>query len=101
MFNQSKGEVATSAPMMSCGQPLCAAGLGLIREFQVATEIRAASRDSLLLSSTTLRNECEEDLRLAKRKYNDTLVAWITHRAFCVACRITCADKDLIEFASF
>jgi hypothetical protein len=101
MFNHAKGEVATSAPMLSCGQPLCAAGSVLIRDFQVATEIRAASRDSLLLSSTNLRKECEENLRIAKRKYNDTLVVWITHRAFCVECRIISADKDLIEFASF
>jgi hypothetical protein len=101
MFNHSKGEVPTSAPMLRAGQPFCAAGSALIREFQVATEIRAASRDHLLLSSTTTRNECEEHLRFAKRKYNDALVTWITHRAFCVECRVTSADKDLIEFASF
>jgi hypothetical protein len=100
MFNQSKGEVASSGPMFS-GQPLCVAGSALIREFQVATEIRAASRDCLLLSSTSTRNECEEHLRLAKRKYHETLVVWITHRAFCVECRVTSADKDLMEFASF
>ena len=101
MFNHSKGDAAASAPMLNGGQPLCAAGSALIREFRVATEMRAGSRDFLLLSSTTTRDECEEHLRMAKRKYHDTLVAWITHRAFCVACRVTSADMDLMEFASF
>jgi hypothetical protein len=100
MFSHSKSEVATSGPMLDGAQPLCATGSALIREFQVATEIRAAARDCLLLSSTT-RHECEDQLRLAKKKYTDTLVAWVTHRAFCVKCRVTSADKDLMEFASF
>jgi hypothetical protein len=100
MFSHSKSEVATSGPMLNGAHWLCAAGSALIREFQVATEIRAAARDCLLLSSTT-RDECEDHLRLAKKKYNDTLVAWATHRAFCVECRVTSADKDLMEFASF
>jgi hypothetical protein len=100
VFNQSKGEAATSAPILDGRQPLCAVGSVLIREFQEATKIRAASRDCLLLASTS-RDECEDHLRMAKRKYNDTLVAWVTHRAFCVACRETSADKDLMEFASF
>lgn len=100
MFSHSKSEVGISGPMHNGAQPLCAAGLALIGEFQVATEIRAAARDCLLLSSTT-RDECEDHLRLAKKEYNDKLVAWVTHRAFCVECRVTSADKDLMEFASF
>jgi hypothetical protein len=100
MFSQSKSEVGTSGPMLNGVQPLCTAGSALIREFQVATEIRAAARDCLLLSSTT-RDECEDVLHLAKKRYNDTIVAWVTHRAFCIACRVTSADKDLMEFASF
>jgi hypothetical protein len=100
MFHHSNDEAATSPPAPNGGLPFCPLGSAIFREFQVATEIRAASRDGLLLSSTT-RNECEEHLRLAKRKYNDALVAWVTHRAFCVECRATSADKDLMEFASF
>jgi hypothetical protein len=100
MFSHSKSEAATSGPMLNGAQPLCAAGSALIGEFQAATEIRAAARDCLLLSSTT-RDECEDHLRLAKKRYTDTLVAWVTHRAFCVECRATSVDKDLMEFASF
>jgi hypothetical protein len=100
MFSYARSEVAKSGPMLNGAEPLCAEGSALIRGFQAATEIRAAARDCLLLSSTT-RDECEDRLRLAKKKYNDTLVAWVTHRAFCVRCRVTSADKDLIEFASF
>lgn len=100
MFIQAKREEATSVPMLHGGQPLCAVGSVLIREFQEATKIRAAARDCLLLASST-RDECEDHLRVAKRNYNNTLVAWVTHRAFCVECRETSADKDLMEFASF
>jgi hypothetical protein len=100
MLSHSKSEIATSGLILNGAQRLCAAGPGLIREFQAATEIRAAARDRVLLSSTT-RDECEDDLRLAKKKYSDTLVAWVTHRGFCVECRVTSADKDLMEFASF
>jgi hypothetical protein len=100
MFSHSKSEVTTSGSKLNGAQPFCVAGSGLIREFQEATETRAAVRDCLLLSSTT-KDECEDLLRLAKKKYTDALVAWVTHRAFCIECRATSADKDLIEFASF
>lgn len=100
MVNHSKSEVARSGPMHNAAEPLCAEGSALLGEFQVATKMRAAARDRLLLSSTA-RDECEDLLRLAKKTYNDALVAWVTHRAFCVACRVTSADRDLMEFASF
>ena len=100
MFSHLKSDVARSGPMHNTAPPLCAEGSALIGEFQAATELRAAARDCLLLSPTT-RDECEERLRLAKKKYTDALVAWVTHRAFCVDCRMTSADRDLMEFASF
>jgi hypothetical protein len=100
MFTHAKSEVATPELMLNWTQPLCAAGSTLIREFQVATEIRAGARDCLLLASTT-RDECEDDLRLANKNYSDGLVAWVTHRALCVDCRVTSVEKDLMEFASF
>ena len=100
MFSHARSEVATSGPMFNGAEPLCAEGSALIREFQAATEIRATSRDCLLLASAN-REACEDRLRLAKRKYSNTLVAWITHRAFCVECRVPSADQDLMEFASF
>jgi hypothetical protein len=100
VFSHSKSEIAIPGLILNGAQRLCAAGAALIREFQVATEIRAAARDCLLLSSTT-RDECEDDLSLAKKNYFNTLVAWVTHRGFCVECRVTSVDRDLIEFASF
>jgi hypothetical protein len=100
VFSHSKNEIATAGLMSNGAQRLCATGAALIREFQVATEIRGATRDRLLLSATT-RDDCEEDLSLAKKNYSNTLVAWVTHRAFCVECRVTSADRDRIEFASF
>jgi hypothetical protein len=100
MFSHSTSEVATSVPKLNGPRPLCAAGSALIGEFQVATEIRATARDCLLLSCNN-RDECEDQLRLAKKEYNDTLVAWVTHRGFCIECRVRSADKDLMEFASF
>jgi hypothetical protein len=100
VVSHSKSEIAIPGLMLNRAQRLCATGAALIREFQAATEIRAAARDCLLLSSTT-REECEDDLSLAKKNYSNTLVAWVTHRAFCFECRATSADRDLIEFASF
>jgi hypothetical protein len=100
MFSYPKSEIATSGPQPNRARTLCAAGSALIRDFHEATEVRAAARDCLLLSST-IRDECEDHLRLAKKNYNDALVAWVTHRAFCVECLATSADQDLTEFASF
>jgi hypothetical protein len=100
VFSHSKSEIATPGLMLNGAQRLCAAGFALIQEFQVATEIRAATRDSVLLASTW-RDECEDDLSLAKKNYSNALVAWVTHRAFCVDCRATSGDRDIMEFASF
>jgi hypothetical protein len=77
----------------------CLAGATLIREFETAIEKRADARDDVLRSHEN-RAECEECLYLAKQRYGDTFVAWVTHRSYCIDCRAMSLPRDLAQFAS-
>ena len=78
---------------------LCATGVQLSREYRQATKDRADARDALLLSSA-LKEPCEDSLFLAKRKYNQAFVAWVSHRALCLHCRERNAGDERLQFGS-
>jgi hypothetical protein len=37
---------------------------------------------------------------VAKQKYSQAFVAWVTHRASCAECRAVYGRDDLVQFAS-
>ena len=78
---------------------VCSAGADLIRQYRDATQARADARDNLLLFPAT-KDQCEERLFLAKRRYSQAFVAWVTHRAFCLNCRAAYSRDDQLQFAS-
>ena len=77
----------------------CLAGEALLHQFETAIESRAQARDDVLRANES-RDQCEECLYLAKQKYADAFIAWVTHRSCCVACRAMSLPHDAAQFAS-
>jgi hypothetical protein len=83
---------------------LCDVGSELIRLYEVATKDREIARDILLTSSVRrfkVQDAPFEDLMfVAKQRYSQAFVAWVTHRASCAECRAVYGRDDLVQFAS-
>jgi hypothetical protein len=83
---------------------LCVVGSELIRQYEVASKDREVAKDILLTSSARQFKvqdaPFEELMFVAKRKYSQAFVAWVTHRGSCADCRAVYGRDDQVQFAS-
>ena len=82
----------------------CLEGAELFRRYKTAINDRELARD-ILLTSSARRYKVDdppfEDLMfLAKQRYSDAFVAWVTHRGSCTECEAAHGKDDLAQFAS-
>ena len=82
----------------------CTLGPALFECYEIARENRNTASDILLRSSArryAVQDAPFQDLMLiAKQKYSDALVAWVSHRAFCTECHGVYGGDDVAQFAS-
>jgi hypothetical protein len=83
---------------------LCTLGTELIRQYETAVKDRDVARDILLTSSARhykVREPPFEDLMfVAKQRYSQAFVAWVTHRGSCAECQIVYGTDDQLQFVS-
>jgi len=82
----------------------CTLGNELIRRYEVAAKDRDVARD-ILLTSSARRHKVQEPpfeglMFVAKQKYSQAFVAWVTHRGSCAECQIVHGTDDQLQFAS-
>ena len=83
---------------------MCVGGSKLKRQYKTAADDREMARDILLTSS--VRHHKVHDLPfddlmfVAKQRYSEALVAWVTHRETCAECHALYGQDDQVQFAS-
>lgn len=77
----------------------CSIGTALLHDYQHAVSRRKAARDRLLLAAEQ-RDAYDEKLFLTKLAHSRALVDWVTHRAFCIECRLDLQVNGRTLFAS-
>lgn len=82
----------------------CQEGSALLRTYEAAVLDRNVARDILLVSSVRKfppQDPPFDDLMfVAKQKYSDAFVAWVTHKESCPVCKALLESSEQTEFAS-
>lgn len=77
----------------------CATGTRLLHDYERAVRLRSLAKDQYDLASFAA-GYSDVNLNSTKQIFGDTLVAWVTHRAFCLQCRSHLGRSERVLFAA-